>query len=304
MNEQIILSVLKAIKISLVFTFLQVIVIYFPFFFIGNIKKTILNKLLFLNFYDFILSGIYLFFIALVFETLGLIDDKTPFALDYPFISFIVKLIAMVIANSFFVIIFPLILKNQSKRLEPLPKYSNVLLEKFGANITVYTTKKNCVNAFAIGILPKSRLIILGNELIANCTDDEIESILIHEYAHHKNNDLVHFYLLLTCSCLFFLLFRENFLLFLKNIIPNINNGIAIGIYGGLNGLIFGAFLFSKLSHNAEYRADGFSARTTNNNSMILALKKISFLTEQLIDKGSVTHPSLEKRIKNIKNSY
>ncbi|OOV25753.1 hypothetical protein BXU11_13845 [Flavobacterium sp. LM5] len=300
MNESISFLIIKALKISIIFTLLQAIILYIPYLFIGKIKKKIINKLLFFNLFDFILSGIYLFSIVLFFEGLDSIDDNNTFALEYPYISFIIKVIAMVLANSFFVLIFPTILKNQNRRLEPLPKYSNQLLEKFGVNIPVYTTKKKCINAFAVGIIPTNKVIVLGSEIIAKCSDDEIDAILYHEYAHHKNNDLLHFYLLLTFSCLFFLLFRENFILFIKNIIPRISEGSAIAIFGGLNGLIFGAILFSKLSHNAEYKADIFSAKNTKSTTMIDALKKISILTDHLIDKGGMTHPSIEKRINNI----
>lgn len=303
MNESIILVILKSLKISIAFTFLQAIIIYIPYIFMGKAKKRIINKLLFFNFFDFILSGMYLFIIAFAFEFLGITDDNNVLSVEYPFVGFIFKIIAIVLANSFFVIIFPILLKTQNKRLEPLPKYSNQLLKKFGTNIPVYTTKKKCINAFAIGILPTNKVIVLGSELIANCSDDEIEAILYHEYAHHKNNDLLRFYILLSSSCLFFLLFRENFISFINNIMPGINEGAAIAIYGGLNGLIFGAILFSKLSHNAEYKADVFSAKNTNSNSMIDALKKISLLTEHIIDKGGMTHPSIEKRIDNIMKS-
>ncbi|MBW4360197.1 M48 family metallopeptidase [Flavobacterium taihuense] len=299
MSETIITLLLKSLKISSAFTFLQVIVIYIPYLFIGKIKRKIISQLLFFNVFDFILSGIYLFIVIFIFQLLGIVDDNSLFKTQHPVLYFMLGGFAMTLANSFFALLFPIILKNQTNRLEVLPKYSQLLQNKFGAVIPVYTTKKKCINAFAIGFFSTNKIIVLGNELIANCDEDEIEAILFHEYAHHKNKDLIHFYLLLIFSCLFFLFFRENFMMLLKSILPLINEGLAIAIYGGLYGLIF-SIIFSRISHNAEYNADSFSAQNTSNNSMVEALRKISFFTEHLIDKGGMTHPSLIKRIDNI----
>lgn len=300
MNEPLMLVMLKSLKISIALTSLQAMLIYAPYLSMKKSRKRIMKNLLFFNFFDFLLSGIYLFCIVLIFEGLGVIDDNNTFAIEHPYLNFVIKIFAMVLANSFFSIIFPILLKNQSTRLELLPKYSNQLLNKFGSRIPVYTTRKKCINAFAIGIIPTNRIIVLGSEIIANCSDDEIDAILYHEYAHHRNNDLPYFYLFLAFSCFCFLLFRENFIYFIRDVLPNISEASAIAIYGGINGLIFGAILFSKLSHNAEYKADVFSANNTKNDAMIDALKKISLLTEHLIDKGGITHPSIEKRIQNI----
>lgn len=294
--------ILKALKLSSLFTLLQIALYYFPFFFLLKRRRAIISQLAFFKLPDFLLSGIFLFVVIFSFELSGILDESNLYIKQYPTLYLLLQWIAMVLANSFFVLVFPYILKKQTNRLSPSLPLQKAIYEKLQVHIPVYITNENCINAFAIGLFKKNRFIVVGNVLVAACTEEEVIAILCHEYGHHKHRDLVKFFLFMSLGLLCFLIFRDSFLTFCHFVMPGISEPTAIGLYGGLNGLIFGGILFSRLSHHAEYEADYYSATHNTQAPMIMVLQKISELSEHLFDKGGITHPSLEKRINNIKN--
>jgi STE24 endopeptidase len=94
----------------------------------------------------------------------------------------------------------PLLLMPLFYKIEPLNNPELVarltrLAESAGARVRgVYTmnmsSRTTTANAMLAG-LGGTRRIILGDTLLANYTDDEIETVLAHELAHHVHNDLL-----------------------------------------------------------------------------------------------------------------
>lgn len=94
----------------------------------------------------------------------------------------------------------PLLLMPLFYKIEPLNNPELVarltrLAESAGARVRgVYTmnmsSRTTTANAMLAG-LGSTRRIILGDTLLANYTDDEIETVLAHELAHHVHNDLL-----------------------------------------------------------------------------------------------------------------
>lgn len=100
-------------------------------------------------------------------------------------------------------------------------------------------------------------------------------------------------------QCILLGCFRQPFFDLVHQFYPSFNDGNLVFWYGGLIGLVY-AIIFSKISHYAEYQADKYGAQHTSNQAMGNALLKLSELTEHIVDEGSMTHPSIEKRLANI----
>jgi STE24 endopeptidase len=94
----------------------------------------------------------------------------------------------------------PLLLMPLFYKIEPLNNPELVarltrLAESAGAKVRgVYvmdmSSRTTAANAMLAG-LGSTRRIILGDTLLSNYTDDEIETVLAHELAHHVHNDLL-----------------------------------------------------------------------------------------------------------------
>jgi STE24 endopeptidase len=92
------------------------------------------------------------------------------------------------------VLLMPLFFKFQPLDDPELVKRLTTLAERAGARVRgVYvmdlSSKTTAANAMLAG-LGRTRRIILGDTLLRNYTEDEIETVLAHELAHHVHNDL------------------------------------------------------------------------------------------------------------------
>lgn len=161
--------------------------------------------------------------------------------------------------------------------------------------------KKNIINAYATGIFPFSKIILIGEPLVKGMNVDELRSVIYHEIGHLKLNHIKILFLvniILTIGWVAFNFF------FLQNILPDnypYTKYIKVFCIGATFGLLI-YYIPSFLLYKFEYAADLYSARHTSKESIINALKKLNELSDGEMEKGNITHPSLDKRIKNIKN--
>jgi len=292
--------IINCLKLTVALTLFQIAIIYFPYLLANRGKRKIIKDLILFKPYDFLLSGIFLFFIALIASPFD--NMKTP--TGHIFSYYMGNWIFGVIASSYFFILYPYLLKKQHSRFIIAPGLQEKYKEYFNSNIPVYVTANTLSNAFASGFFPANKVIVIGKSLTENLSKDEQFAILCHEQGHHRANDLLKFYGFMAFALLCFVIGRHFFIQFMKYLFPAIDNGLVIGIFGSLYGAVFYCFLFSKLSHKAEYRADNFAAKYAGAENMIRALQNLNVLTGDLLVKGSITHPSLEKRIANIRKNY
>ena len=107
----------------------------------------------------------------------------------------IVWLFAVAMAQLAPVILMPLFYKFHPLDDPELVSRLTALAGKAGTNVRgVYvmdmSSRTTAANAMLTG-LGRTRRIILGDTLLRNYTDDEIETVLAHELAHHVHNDLL-----------------------------------------------------------------------------------------------------------------
>jgi len=272
-------------------------IVYVPYFLAGKQNKYV-RPLLLLKPFDFVLSGIYLFIISLF---------ASPFATtninNLTIGNFTGTWLFTVLANSYFFIVYPYLLKVQHKRFffqkTLTDKYNNL----FNNNIKIYVTNFELTNAMASGFFKNNRVIVIGNTLLERLTEGELFAIISHEEAHHKAKDLIMYFGLMSLATFVFIIGVMWFPVLISFVLPSLDKGFVIGIFGGLHALVFYAILYSKVSHNAEYRADIFAANIAGEINIINALNHLNSMTNGLLLKGSLTHPKLEKRILNIQEN-
>jgi Zn-dependent protease with chaperone function len=207
----------------------------------------------------------------------------------------IILFLTISIVPSYEYLISPLIIIRNKKLVEI--DLSN-RVKNITGNIKIFKVNKEFANAYAIGVLPNSKSIILSNDLIKEMSQIELDGIISHEIGHLKNNHLFKLYL----SALFALLIGYISTFYFYPIIDSSECNIHIlrAIHGaffyGLPMWIIPA-LFQR---SLEYKADIYASKSVGKNYYVNSLKKLDNMTNGTVSKGGITHPSLKKRIKNI----
>jgi STE24 endopeptidase len=194
------------------------------------------------------------------------------------------------------------------ERITRLSSEAGVAVENiFRFNMSKNTKK---ANALFTGI-GKTKRILLGDTLLENYSDDEIETVVAHELGHYKKKHIIKN--IFTGTAFSFLTLYLISLLYQKSLpffgftqITEIAALPILSLWAALIGLIQTP-LTNMLSRKYEYEADKYAVLSTSNPSaFISALEK---LTEQnLADKLPhpfiewffYSHPSVSKRIESI----
>lgn len=130
---------------------------------------------------------------ALVFEAIYITTAASPH-LWWLWLSLIMILFSVILANLFPVLILPLFYKTSPienevlrKRIKELCEQANLIVQGiFNINLSSKSTK---ANAAVVG-LGNTKRILLGDTLIADYTEDETISALAHEITHYKEHHM------------------------------------------------------------------------------------------------------------------
>lgn len=187
--------------------------------------------------------------------------------------------------------------KAEHKKDENLEK----IIKKEGYNYNIIIIKGNIINAYATGILPFSKTILIGEILKKNMTEESLLSVIFHEIGHLKLNHLVKLYFInIFLSLVSILAFfaRQNYL---ENLQFTIFEPLSIFILGLFIGLCFW-YIPGKIQYKLEFEADTFASSIMGSEKYEIALKELDLLSKGDVSKGGITHPNLLNRIKNIYN--
>jgi STE24 endopeptidase len=229
--------------------------------------------------------------------------------------SVLMFIISVVLAQVVPIIILPLFYKVTPIENEILRERIFRLSREAGLkveNIFKFDMSKNTkkANAAFTG-LGKTKRILLGDTLLENYTEDEIETVIAHELGHYKKKHIIKNIIISSVSSflIFFLLahlhsYSINWFGFSS--ITQIASLPLLIIWGGIIGLIQQP-LTNIISRKFEYEADNYAVVSTGKKeSFIQTLEK---LTEQnLGDKEPhpcvewffYSHPSIRNRVKSI----
>ena len=185
-----------------------------------------------------------------------------------------------------------------SRQYKKSRKFEEIIKKKgFDYNIIVITG--NVMNAYATGILPFSKTILIGEKLKNNMTENNLLSIIYHEIGHLKLNHLAkNYFINIILSLISILIFfireyyfgKEEFSVF---------EPLSIFILGLSIGICFW-YIPGKVQYKSELEADYFASKIVGAENYEKALMELDLLSNGDVSKGGITHPKLSKRIENI----
>lgn len=207
----------------------------------------------------------------------------------------IVAFLVLSVVPTYEYLISPLVIINNNRLVEI--ELSNNL-KSIISKLKVFKVHKNFANAYAIGVLPNSKSIILSGDLFTRMSEKELDGIIAHELGHLKENHLFKLYISSLLALLIGYLSTFYFYPMIEQTKFNIH--ILRAIHGAF---FYGLPLWiipSLFQRNLEYRADSYASRVVGKNNYINALKKLNEITNGKVKEGGLTHPSLDDRINNI----
>jgi len=249
--------------------------------------------------------------VSLLFFVYQAFEDRLFF---FVLIAWAVIMLIMVLVSYLYTAVFVKIF-NKIEPLEEGPTREKIeaLAEQIGFKVKAISKmdaskRSTKLNAFFSGY-GKQKEIVLFDTLLEKMSDEEILSVLAHEFAHGKHKDVVRMFMEQAIQIgLYMMLFA----IVLQSNILYQAFGLNDGFFGF--GLVMFALLIrpldfilgimtSYLSRKAEYKADQFSVEILGKESMISALKLLA--RESLSDlhphpwfvKVYYSHPPMALRI-------
>lgn len=162
----------------------------------------------------------------------------------------------------------------------------------------VFISQKNFANAFALGIIPSTKAIILSQDIVENLNADEVKAILAHEAGHLKKNHIFKLYIISLIGLLFGYLTSFYFYPIIDEYPEYIH--LLRGLHAGFFYALPIWFLTSFSQRFFEYEADRYASRKTSEKATIDALERLDILSKGKLSSGGLTHPRLKERIQNI----
>jgi STE24 endopeptidase len=232
-----------------------------------------------------------------------------PFGIVLFILSVVLAQIVPVIILPIFYKVTPLDNESLKEKIVKLCKDANL---KVG-NVFKFDMSKNTkkANAAFTG-LGKTKRILLGDTLLENYTEDEIETVIAHELGHYKRKHIVKNIFIGTVSSflLFFLishLHKISLTWFGFIDIKQISSFPLLFLWASLIGLIQTP-LSNYISRKFEYEADDYAIQSTGKReAFISTLEK---LTDQnlgdkephpIVEWFFYSHPSINRRIAHIR---
>ena len=231
-----------------------------------------------------------------------------PFATLMFFISVVLSQIFPIIIFPIFYKISPIENESLKERIKSLAKNAKLKVE----NVYKFNMSKNTkkANAAFTG-LGKTKRIILGDTLLDNYAEDEIETVIAHELGHFKKKHIIKNIFIGTVSSFLTLyiiaiLYNTSLSWFGFDSIIQVSALPLLALWSMLIGLIQSP-LGNILSRKFEYEADEYAIMETKNPTAFI--KTLEKLTDQnLGDKEPhpfvewffYSHPSIKNRINAI----
>lgn len=234
-----------------------------------------------------------------------------PFAVIMFFISVVLSQIFPILILPIFYKLTPIDNEELKERITALAKNAKIKVE----NIFKFDMSKNTkkANAAFTG-LGKTKRIILGDTLLDNFSDDEIETVIAHELGHYKKKHIIKNIIFGTVTSFLTLfiiayLYKISLGWFNFSSITQIAALPLLAIWSMLIGIIQTP-LGNILSRKYEYQADDYAVKETGNADVFIStLEKLN--EQNLGDKEPhpfvewffYSHPSIKNRISAISSS-
>ena len=226
-------------------------------------------------------------------------------------------LVTVILARLAPVLIFPLFYKFEPLNEGSMKEKILTLCARVGvhvAGIFTFNLSKNTkkANAAFTGI-GKSKRIILGDTLVQNFTDDEVETVFAHELGHYKMKHVWMMMLIGTLNSFLGLYFTAQLyavsLSWLGFAAPDQIGALPLlTLWLGVYSLVSSP-ISNHVSRINEYSADRYAIQiTSNKDAFINALRKLARINLAETSPPAIveflfhSHPSIEKRVRAIES--
>lgn len=196
-------------------------------------------------------------------------------------IRFLLLVIVVSVSPTYSFIIEPIILYSRRKTID---RYT------FVEDYKVVETNKPRANAYATGILPFSKTIIVGKGIDEHLNEQEQRALIYHEIYHHKANHMLKFYLL---SMVIYVIAGYIWVWYLRKLPGNEYLHIAL-FYGGVAGVY--QIVQGLVQRRFEKQADLYSVQQMGSYAQISALRKLYALSGTPENQKAINYPTLAQR--------
>ena len=193
----------------------------------------------------------------------------------------------------------PLADANLRSRLHRLAAQDNIRYK----DIVIWQTE-SVANAAVAGIAPWSRQIFLTAALLQHFSDDEIETIVAHEFGHVRYKHILTYLMFLIAYFLSYAIYYIYIGGPLESLSSTSSLLPAIGLVFFIS--LYFVIIFRALSRRFEHQADLYAVALTDKpDALELALVRLAYLnytprSVQRLFELFQTHPSVDRRIKFI----
>lgn len=185
-------------------------------------------------------------------------------------------------------------------------------------DIRIWDTGNQIINALVAGMLPRFRLLMMSDLLLASFPKNELKAVISHEAGHVRLNHLTTRigFLLLPAVAMVCIESDHNRTLqsLLDQLLLQINLNLDPGIVFGLTFIGYVCIITGWLSRNMEFEADLYAVGAFGNDredsltempnapqALSDALLRFAEQAPEQMAKRSLTHPSLMERIDVLK---
>lgn len=197
-------------------------------------------------------------------------------------------------------ILFPLIVLFRSKKYEMNHELEKLVNKEMNIKVKIRVINQNLVNAFATGVLPFSKIILLGAPLFHQFSNEELKAIIAHEVGHTQKRHLLYLTLIMITIQISSMFLYQYIILpiIIMNSLGWIFKGASMGLL-----FVFGNEIFSFFQKKSEYSADQFAAEKVGKSKYANVLKKLDEITGGKLQNKTMTHPTLLERLNNLEKS-
>lgn len=243
----------------------------------------------------FIYISLFLLFFIINFAFLrsGIFENNSKSFVKHFFVIFV----SIFVISSHSYILLPFYYVFKSKIGHSFIKEK--LIEPFYFKYNIYIIETGDANAFATGIIPFSKAILLNRGIFDKVSNEGLKAIVAHEIGHLKLNHLQRLFFINTL--LVSIIALANILLLL----PHESSQYYVFYLMIFAGTFYGFIPMMVLGYfqkKYETQADTYAAQLVGKEAMIAALLDLNKASNGQMEKWSPNYPTLSQRISHVSN--
>lgn len=229
---------------------------------------------------------------------LGLFSYLSHLFETYQSIGVILLGLGFALVPSFNFVLRPFLTSLRGEITSPSSKLVKHVHNELGADIEVKVHSRGLVNAYAIGVLPTSKTIILGKPLVEKLDLDEIHAVVAHEVGHLRMSHLPIIYLInVLCVAAFGFAMSYLYRVQVENVLFGL---LLVAAVGAIAGALFFGVIPGLITRKLEYDADRFAAQKVGVQCYKRALLKLDDIMDKKLSGGDMAHPPLKQRLQHV----